>query len=88
MAQMDSDPAGEAPLQSLFLSPTTPAKITSWSVKPGDKVRRGMSLLMYSLDSSNDEMKTKEGMSLQLKSTVVGVVRETRYEVGVNVPPW
>lgn len=94
---MDFDPTDEAPIQTFILSSTSSAKIITWNVAPGDKVRRGVPLVTYSLDnatstlhSSNGDSKstrTKEGVPLQLKSTLVGVVRETLHDVGVSIPP-
>ncbi len=87
-AAMDFDPIADqdTPIHSFFISSTSHAKITSWNVAAGDKVRRGVVLLSYALHDRDGVQSncSKEG---QLKSTLVGVVRETLFKVGEMVPP-
>ncbi len=70
----------ETPIHTFFISSTSHAKITSWSVAPDDKVRRGVVLLSYTLNDGQSDCQ-------QLKSSLLGVVRKTTYNVGDIVPP-
>ncbi len=80
---MNFDPVTkDTPIHSFFISSTSHAKITSWSVAPDDKVRRGVVLLSYTLNDGGGQSDCR-----QLKSTLVGVVRERTYNVGDIVPP-
>ncbi len=81
---MNFDPSTkDLPIHSFIISSTSHAKVTSWNVAPGDKIRKGVVLLSYSLNDSNNP----SDCSSQLKSSLVGVVRETAYNVGDTVPP-
>ena len=92
---MTSNLMEDVPLHSFFISSTSSAKITCWNVAPGDKVRRGTGILSYSLVETTPSLQSDSGQSnchtdgstQQLKSTLVGVVRETLYKEGEVVPP-
>ena len=85
---MDFDPIADqdTPIHSFFISSTSHAKITSWNVAVDDKVRRGVVLLSYALHDG-DGVQSNCNKDGQLKSTIVGVVRETLFKVGEMVPP-
>jgi len=70
--------------QCYSVSPSSQSRVTSWAVSTGDKVRNGTVLLTYELLSNSEEInQTKEGV---LKSTVVGIVENTMFEVGEVIP--
>ncbi len=79
------------PLHWVSLPATSVCKLLSWSVHPGEKVRRGRALCSYTTEVVGGEETGGGGGGdeerLQLKSSVVGVVKELMVAAGDRVHP-
>ena len=78
---MDPDP----PTHLIPLHTSISCKLLSWNVAEGERVRKGTVLCGYTqeLGEDSDPMEGK----LQLKSSMVGVVKELLAQAGEVVPP-
>ena len=78
---MDPNP----PTHLIPLHASISCKLLSWNVTEGERVRKGTVLCGYTqeLGDGSDSMEEK----LQLKSSVVGVVKELLVQAGEVVPP-
>ena len=73
------------PTHLIPLHTSISCKILSWNMAEGERVRKGTVLCGYTqeLGDDSDSMEGK----LQLKSSVVGVVKELLVQPGEVVPP-
>ena len=74
----------EHPIHSVPLHSATPCKLLAWNVDEGERVRKGSLLCVYAQEVGDSD--PMEGR-LQLKSSVVGVVKEVLVQAGEMVPP-
>lgn len=74
----------EHPIHPIPLHSSIPCKLLTWNVDVGERVRKGSLLCVYTQDVGDcDPMEGR----LQLKSSVVGVVKEVLVQAGEMVPP-
>lgn len=72
------------PIHPIPLHSSIPCKLLAWNVDVGERVRKGSLLCVYTQDLGDcDPMEGR----LQLKSSVVGVVKEVLVQAGEMVPP-
>ena len=83
------------PLHTVCLPSSSNCKLLSWSVCPGDRVRKGRALCSYTTelvgggggDGERIGSITGDDERFQLKSSVVGVVKEIMAAAGASVDP-
>lgn len=74
----------EHPIHPIPLHSSIPCKLLAWNVDLGERVRKGSLLCVYTQEVGNcDPMEGR----LQLKSSVVGVVKEVLVQAEEMVPP-
>ena len=81
---MDSESKESSSFHSMCLSSSSRCKLITWKVNPGDRVRNGTPLATYTSNLSRDE---QSPAAMQLKSSVVGVIKELLCDSGDVIQP-
>ncbi len=79
----------EYPVHTVSLPSSSVCKLLNWNVRPGERVRKGKALCSYTTEvvGGGGEGGGGDEERLQLKSNVVGVVREVMVAAGESVHP-